>query len=104
MPAIKARCPECGLRVEVSEREHRLIDPSSRCTHKNGWSRCPISNPPFPKHARIHENGLEGNDRQIRQRRLLGVVDNGLWSPARRYHASPVSVSRFCFGNARSQW
>jgi DNA replicative helicase MCM subunit Mcm2 (Cdc46/Mcm family) len=60
MPTIVAKCPECGHRVEVSDREQRLIDPSSRCTHKNGWSRCAnLTNPLFPKHARIHEHMAE---------------------------------------------
>jgi hypothetical protein len=31
MPTVEAKCPECGFRVEVSEQEHRVIDPDSRC-------------------------------------------------------------------------
>jgi hypothetical protein len=40
MPSVEVKCPECGLRVDVSEREQRLIDASSRCTHPDGWWSC----------------------------------------------------------------
>jgi hypothetical protein len=53
MLTIEAKCPECGLRVEVSEGEQRLIDPSSKCTQKDGWSRCSNLKPELSK-ARSH--------------------------------------------------
>jgi hypothetical protein len=41
MSTVEAKCPKCGLRVEVSALEQRVIDPTSRCEHKEGWSVCP---------------------------------------------------------------
>jgi hypothetical protein len=40
MTTIEAKCPKCGLRVDVSALEHRVHGPTSKCTHKDGWSVC----------------------------------------------------------------
>jgi len=49
MPSVEAKCPVCGLRVDLSEREQRLIDASSRCTHPDGWWSCPNLKPILSK-------------------------------------------------------
>ena len=46
---VEAKCPECGLRVEVSAAEQKLKDPSSRCTHNDVWTRCPNLRPALSK-------------------------------------------------------
>jgi hypothetical protein len=49
MPTIEAKCPECGLRVQVSERGLTRTDPPSKCIHKDGWERCPNIKPELSK-------------------------------------------------------
>ena len=52
MPSAEAKCPECGLRVCVSEREHRLIDPRQDASTQMGGRTVLTFNPFFPKRAR----------------------------------------------------
>jgi hypothetical protein len=42
---VTARCPRCGLRVRVSARAQTLVDPVSKCEHKDRWVRCPNLEP-----------------------------------------------------------
>lgn len=41
LPTERAECPKCGYRVEVSAVSERLLDPKSKCVHKDGPTRCP---------------------------------------------------------------
>jgi hypothetical protein len=37
---VKTKCPECGLRVNVTPTQQDIAGPLSRCKHEQGWGHC----------------------------------------------------------------